>query len=184
MLTPLEIQRIEAEATALDQIHALLGQTKHKRGLTARDIAALTGLAVGYVNGLLKASTCVIKRRPHHHNTWYLDWNDVETGDKPFCGRRWRPERKKGRPATKVKVEKPIAATSATPRTDAIVSYLAIQFPATVGHIPLRDQIAKLERELIEQATATVEMCDQADKYSKLCGELRVEIATIKGLIP
>lgn len=37
---------------------------------------------------------------------------------------------------------------SDTPRTDEIVSYLEVQFPATIGHIPLRERVEKLEREL------------------------------------
>jgi len=34
-----------------------------------------------------------------------------------------------------------------TPRTDSIIEYLRVQFPATEGHIPLREKIGDLERE-------------------------------------
>lgn len=34
-----------------------------------------------------------------------------------------------------------------TPETDALLYYLKQQFPATEGHIPLRERISKLERE-------------------------------------
>ena len=44
-----------------------------------------------------------------------------------------------------------------TPRTDEIVEYLAIQFPATVGHIPIREKIEKLEQDL-NDALVAVEM--------------------------
>lgn len=121
VFTPLEIQRIDAEERALDLITALLSQTKHKRGLTAREIADQTGLAVGYVNDLLKASKLVLRRRPHHPNHWYLNWDDLSSDDKPFCGRKWRPERKRGRPSTKPKV---VAPVSETPRTDALLHKL------------------------------------------------------------
>ena len=121
VFTPLEIQRIDAEERALDLITALLSKTAFKRGLTAREIADKTGLAVGYVNDLLKASKLVLRRRPHHPNHWYLNWDDLSSDDKPFCGRKWRPERKRGRPSTKPKVAAP---ASETPRTDALLHKL------------------------------------------------------------
>jgi len=36
------------------------------------------------------------------------------------------------------------------PRTDAFVAYMARQFPATVGHIPMRQMVAALEEDLNE----------------------------------
>ena len=41
-----------------------------------------------------------------------------------------------------------------TPDTSAILEYLRVQFPATEGHIPLREKISKLERERDELRTA------------------------------
>jgi len=35
-----------------------------------------------------------------------------------------------------------------TPETDDFVEYMNTQFPATVGHIPMREKVAYLERRL------------------------------------
>jgi hypothetical protein len=90
MLTNFDVQVIEAEARALDLIHELLSRSANKRGLPARAIATQTGLAIGYVNRLLKSSKLVLKRRPRHPHLWFADWNDIST--------EWRPVRRAGRP--------------------------------------------------------------------------------------
>ena len=77
------------EAEALDLIHEALRQPGGNRGLTIRQRADRTGLAVGYLARLLNASTCVLKRRARHPRLWWADWRDLPT---EF---RWR---KRGRP--------------------------------------------------------------------------------------
>jgi hypothetical protein len=56
---------------------------------------------------------------------------------------------------------------SSTPRTDAIIEYLNYQFPATVGHIPIRDMIAKLEADYCEVWNDCETVRNQRDDLKK-----------------
>jgi hypothetical protein len=60
------------ETEALDRVHALLGANPD--GLTVSRIAHDLGLGIGYVEQLLKKSTCVLKRKGFK---WIADWNDL-----------------------------------------------------------------------------------------------------------
>lgn len=64
------------ETMALDQIHALLSKAENRtEGLTTARIAHSIGnVAIGYIDKILKGSTCVIKRKGLK---WVLDWSDL-----------------------------------------------------------------------------------------------------------
>jgi len=68
---------IEAEAAALDKIHAVLDKPEHKAGLTAEQLSKHTELAIGRIREVLRASTCVLKRVPGTQR-WIADWSDLE----------------------------------------------------------------------------------------------------------
>ncbi len=90
-LSDLERQRLDAEHDALERLHAAL--RGHPGGMSARKLADLTGLAVGYVHRVLEASEIVLKRRDRHPQTWWADWRDIEAGPRTF--------RPRGRPANR-----------------------------------------------------------------------------------
>jgi len=50
---------------------------------------------------------------------------------------------------------------SATPLTDEIVKYLDCQFPATVGHIPIREKIGLIEIRLARLEAAAQALVDE-----------------------
>jgi hypothetical protein len=70
--------QFDLEERALDRITALL--MAHPKGLRISEIAPRVELAYGYVERLLKASTCVLKRKTHYRKPtrlWIVDWNDL-----------------------------------------------------------------------------------------------------------
>jgi hypothetical protein len=75
---------ITAEHEALDKIHALLDQPKHKRGLPIPKIAELTGLAIGRVREICRKSTLVLRQRPQNNRLWYNDWDDLPAKTPPY----------------------------------------------------------------------------------------------------
>jgi hypothetical protein len=83
---------ISAEADALDAITIYLDRPANRRGRTAAEISADTGLARGRVDEILKKSSCVLKRRSHNKQLWWNDWSDLD--DVP----QLKPKRKQGRP--------------------------------------------------------------------------------------
>lgn len=81
---------IKLEHEALDKIHTALERPENRRGLTARQLADQTGLAIGYVQRTLNASEIVLRRRVQNSRLWWADWRDVEPA--------YRPKRHQGRP--------------------------------------------------------------------------------------
>lgn len=57
-----------------------------------------------------------------------------------------------------------------TPRTDEIIGYLAREFPATVGHIPIRERIEPLERELSAYSEVAKFFADYARHHPGCAG--------------
>lgn len=84
---------IDNEERALDSMHKALED--HPEGLTARALADATGLGIGYVEGLLDASTLVIRRKAKGSDLWIADWSEVEENFRPsgisIVSRRGRP---------------------------------------------------------------------------------------------
>jgi len=61
------------------------------------------------------------------------------------------------------------AQPAPTPETDEILEYLRVQFPATDGHIPLREKIEKLERECDKKDAQIKRLCeDWADDDTRI----------------
>lgn len=81
---------VDAEHDALEAITTLLEKPEHRRGLTQRQIADLTGLSIGRVQLVCRKSEIILKRRSHHHDLWWNDWRDCEPA--------FRPVRRRGRP--------------------------------------------------------------------------------------
>lgn len=94
LLSPLEEQRIAAEAAALDAVHIALAAAPP--GLTARELADRTGLGLGYVQKLLASSTAVLKRRTRRPHKWWADWSDLDGWRRRIGRPRLHPAQKPG----------------------------------------------------------------------------------------
>lgn len=66
-----------------------------------------------------------------------------------------------------------------TPQTDAIIAYLNQQFPATVGHLPLRRMIGQIERQL----SAAKSVLWMAEKYAEAGGSNGPEMREYKAVM-
>ena len=64
-----------------------------------------------------------------------------------------------------------MSTPSKTPDTDAIIEYLRVQFPATEGHIPLREKIGNLERESIDCKRVMFSSCSGYIAATEVAGK-------------
>ncbi len=62
------------EVVTLDKIHALLNQPDYREGLTVGRISREIGVAVGYVQQILKRSECVLEQDGLR---WRANWHDL-----------------------------------------------------------------------------------------------------------
>ena len=80
---------------------------------------------------------------------------------------------------------------SKTPRTDQILDYLAFQFPATAGHIPLRKMLEGIEEQLAAAIAERDELRSQlslaqthVDGLQNDCRNLRQQMEEITRQFP
>jgi ABC-type ATPase with predicted acetyltransferase domain len=69
---------IDAEHSALDKIHEVLNRPDYRtNGITAEALSQETGLAIGRIREVLRASECVVKRI-RGSMRYRADWSDLE----------------------------------------------------------------------------------------------------------
>lgn len=65
---------LSLEVEALDKIHVVLARPENKGGLTVSCLAKEIGVAIGYLEGILRNSKHVIRRKGYK---WVVEWNDL-----------------------------------------------------------------------------------------------------------